>query len=162
MSAHSAESQLTLRFEPDRRIFSVSDLNAAIRGVFSRDFHDVWVVGEISGCRAAPSGHTYFTLKDDNGQLRCVLFKGTARWLKFRPQDGISVLTRGSIDVYEQRGEYQLIVEKLEPQGTGALQLAFEQLKRKLAEEGLFAAERKRPLPRFPGRLVSYPTPPGR
>jgi exodeoxyribonuclease VII large subunit len=161
LSAQSAESQLTLRFEVERQIFSVSDLNAAIRGVFSRDFNDVWVVGEISGCRVAPSGHTYFTLKDDGAQLRCVLFKGTARWLKFRPQDGISVLARGSIDVYEQRGEYQLIVEKLEPQGVGALQLAFEQLKRKLAAEGLFAAERKRPLPRFPARIGIVTSPAG-
>lgn len=152
---------MSLRFDPERTIFSVSDLNAAIRGVFSREFRDIWVAGEISGCRVAASGHTYFTLKDEAGQLRSVLFKGTARWLKFRPQDGISVLARGSIDVYEQRGEYQLIVEQLEPQGAGALQLAFEQLKRKLEMEGLFAAERKRKLPRIPGRIGIVTSPAG-
>jgi exodeoxyribonuclease VII large subunit len=158
--ASSANTQMSLGFDPERTIFSVSDLNAAIRGVFSRDFRDIWVAGEISGCRAATSGHTYFTLKDETGQLRCVLFKGTARWLKFRPQDGISVLARGSIDVYEQRGEYQLIVERLEPQGAGALQLAFDQLKRKLEAEGLFATDRKRTLPKFPSRIgiVTSPT----
>jgi exodeoxyribonuclease VII large subunit len=152
---------LSLRFDPERSIFSVSELNAAIRGVFSRDFHDIWVAGEISGCRTATSGHTYFTLKDETGQLRSVLFKGTARWLKFRPQDGISVLARGSVDVYEQRGEYQLIVERLEPQGAGALQLAFDQLKRKLEAEGMFAAERKRPLPKFPRRIGIVTSPAG-
>jgi exodeoxyribonuclease VII large subunit len=152
---------LSLRFDPERSVFSVSELNAAIRGVFSRDFRDIWVAGEISGCRAATSGHTYFTLKDETGQLRSVLFKGTARWLKFRPQDGISVLARGSIDVYEQRGEYQLIVERLEPQGAGALQLAFDQLKRKLEAEGMFAADRKRPLPKFPRRIGIVTSPAG-
>jgi exodeoxyribonuclease VII large subunit len=152
---------MDLRYDPERTIFSVSDLNAAIRGVFSRDFRDIWVAGEISGCRTASSGHTYFTLKDETSQLHCVLFKGTARWLKFRPQDGISVLTRGSIDVYEQRGEYQLIVERLEPQGAGALQLAFDQLKRKLEAEGLFAAERKRSLPKFPRRIGIVTSPAG-
>jgi exodeoxyribonuclease VII large subunit len=161
LSAHSANPQMSLRFDPERSVYSVSDLNAAIRGVFSRDFQDIWVAGEISGCRTATSGHTYFTLKDETGQLRSVLFKGTARWLKFRPQDGISVLARGSIDVYEQRGEYQLIVERLEPQGAGALQLAFDQLKRKLETEGLFAADRKRPLPKFPCRIGIVTSPAG-
>lgn len=161
MQSSSANSQLSLRFDPERSVFSVSELNAAIRDVFSRDFRDIWVAGEISGCRTATSGHTYFTLKDETGQLRSVLFKGTARWLKFRPQDGISVLARGSIDVYEQRGEYQLIVERLEPQGAGALQLAFDQLKRKLEAEGLFAADRKRPLPKFPRRIGIVTSPAG-
>lgn len=161
MLASSANPQMSLRFDPERTVFSVSELNAAIRGVFSRDFRDIWVAGEISGCRTATSGHTYFTLKDETGQLRSVLFKGTARWLKFRPQDGISVLARGSIDVYEQRGEYQLIVERLEPQGAGALQLAFDQLKRKLEAEGLFATDRKRPLPRFPRRIGIVTSPAG-
>ncbi len=134
-------------------MYAIAELNAAIKGVFSRSFQDIWVTGEISGYKAAGSGHCYFALKDNSGQVRCVLFKGTARWLKFRPQDGMSVLARGSLDIYEQRGEYQLIVEQLEPQGAGALQLAFEQLKKKLEAEGLFAAESKRALPKLPRRL---------
>jgi exodeoxyribonuclease VII large subunit len=153
LPAESDEGQLSLRFEPQRRIYGVSELNAEIRAVFNRSFHDIWVSAEISGCKWATSGHLYFSLKDAKGQMRCVLFKGTARWLKFKPCDGMVVLARGSLDVYEQRGEYQLIVEHLEPQGAGALQLAFEQLKRKLEAEGLFAAERKRPLPRLPRRI---------
>lgn len=153
LPAESDSEQLSLRFEPQRRVYSVSQLNAEIRGVFNRDFHDIWVSAEISGCKWATSGHLYFSLKDAKGQMRCVLFKGTARWLKFRPCDGIMVLARGSLDVYEQRGEYQMVVEHLEPQGAGALQLAFEQLKRKLEAEGLFAAARKRELPKLPRRI---------
>jgi exodeoxyribonuclease VII large subunit len=157
----SANSQLALRFEPERRIFAVSELNTAIRDLFSRDFRNIWVTGEVSGCKVATSGHLYFSLKDPNGQIRCVLFKGTARWLKFRPQDGLAVLARGSLDVYEQRGEYQFIIDQLEPQGAGALQLAFEQLKRKLEAEGFFASERKRPLPKLPGRIGIVTSPSG-
>jgi exodeoxyribonuclease VII large subunit len=109
--------------------------------------------GHISGCRLAGSGHWYFSLKDELAQLKCACFRGTARLLRFRPEDGMAVLARGRLDVYDARGEYQLIVSALEPQGLGALQLAFEQLKRKLEAEGLFAAERKRPLPRYPRRI---------
>ncbi len=160
MSAQPANPQLSLSFEPERHIYGVGELNTAIRNLFSRDFRNIWVTGEISGCKTASSGHLYFSLKDSAGQLRCVLFKGTARWLKFRPQDGLAVLARGSLDVYEQRGEYQLIVDQLEPRGAGALQLAFEQLKRKLEAEGLFAPERKRALPKLPRRIgiVTSPT----
>jgi exodeoxyribonuclease VII large subunit len=161
LSAQSANPQLSLSFEPDRHIYGVGELNAAIRNLFSRDFRNIWVTGEISGCKTASSGHFYFSLKDSAGQLRCVLFKGTARWLKFRPQDGLSVLARGSLDVYEQRGEYQLIVDQLEPRGAGALQLAFEQLKRKLEAEGLFALERKRALPKLPRRIAIVTSPTG-
>jgi exodeoxyribonuclease VII large subunit len=157
----SVNSQLALRFEPEKRIFAVSELNGAIRDVFSREFRNVWVTGEVSGCKVAASGHLYFALKDGSGQIRCVLFKGTARWLKFRPQDGLAVLARGSVDVYEQRGEYQLIIDQLEPQGAGALQLAFEQLKRKLEAEGFFAQERKRPLPKLPKRIGIVTSPAG-
>jgi exodeoxyribonuclease VII large subunit len=153
--------QLNLRFEPDRRVYPVSELSSTIRDVFYRDFRDIWVTGEISGCKTAASGHLYFALKDARAQLRCVVFKSSARWLKFRPQDGISVLARGSLDVYESRGEYQLIVESLEPQGAGARQLAFEQLKRKLELQGLFSAERKRALPRLPRRLGIITSPAG-
>lgn len=153
LPAESENEQLSLRFEPQRRIYSVSQLNAEIRGVFNRNFHDIWVSAEISGCKWAASGHLYFSLKDAKGQVRCVLFKGTARWLKFRPGDGMLVLARGSLDVYEQRGDYQFIAEHLEPQGAGALQIAFEQLKSKLEAEGLFAAARKRELPKLPRRI---------
>ena len=132
---------------------TVSELNASIRGVLDQEFSDVWVSGEISGVKLATSGHYYFTLKDAGAQLKCVCFRSTARFLKFKPQDGVAVLARGRIDVYEARGEYQLQVEALELQGHGALQFAFEQLKKKLAAEGLFEQARKRPLPRFPARI---------
>ncbi|MCX6620247.1 MAG: exodeoxyribonuclease VII large subunit [Acidobacteria bacterium] len=152
--------QLALTWEPERRIFGVAELNAAIRALLDRQFGNLWVAGEISGVRQAASGHYYFTLKDHDAQLRCVCFRNSARLLKFKPQDGVSVLARGRIDVYEQRGEYQLLVEALEPQGHGALQFAFEQLKRKLAAEGLFDAARKRALPKLPRRIgiVTSPT----
>jgi len=152
--------QLGLVFEPERHIYRVAELNAAIRSLLEKEFGDIWVAGEISGVKLSTAGHYYFTLKDDSGQLQCVCFKGTARYLKFKPQDGVAVLARGHIDVYEPRGTYQLMVEALEPQGLGALQLAFEQLKRKLAAEGLFEEARKRPLPRLPRRIgiVTSPT----
>jgi exodeoxyribonuclease VII large subunit len=146
---------------PERRIFSVSELNAAIRAVLDAEFQDLWVTGEISGLKLAASGHYYFTLKERDAQVRCVAFRSAHRYWKFKPQDGLAVLARGRIDVYEARGEYQLLVELLEPQGLGALQLAFEQLKKKLAAEGLFAAERKRPLPRFPRRIGIVTSPRG-
>ncbi|HXE15141.1 MAG TPA: exodeoxyribonuclease VII large subunit [Bryobacteraceae bacterium] len=161
MPGPSVNPQLALRFEPEKHIFAVSELNSAIRDLFSREFRNIWVTGEVSGCKVAASGHLYFSLKDRAGQIRCVLFKGTARWLKFRPQDGLAVLARGSIDVYEQRGEYQLIIDQLEPQGAGALQLAFEQLKRKLETEGFFAQERKKPLPKLPKRIGIVTSPSG-
>jgi exodeoxyribonuclease VII large subunit len=146
---------------PERRIFSVSELNAAIRAVLDAEFQDLWVTGEISGLKLAQSGHYYFTLKEREAQVRCVAFRSAHRYWKFKPQDGLAVLARGRIDVYEARGEYQLLVELLEPQGLGALQLAFEQLKKKLAAEGLFAAERKRPLPRIPRRIGIVTSPRG-
>ncbi|MGD0201725.1 MAG: exodeoxyribonuclease VII large subunit [Bryobacteraceae bacterium] len=152
--------QIAFQFEPARRVYTVAELNAAIHGVLEREFADVWVLGEISGTRLAASGHYYFTLKEQEAQLRCVCFRQTARYLKFKPQDGVAVIARGRVDVYEVRGEYQLLVEFLEPQGAGALQFAFEQLKKKLAAEGLFEASRKRPLPQFPRRIgiVTSPT----
>jgi Exonuclease VII, large subunit len=100
--------QFTLSFEPPRKLLSVSELNARIRGLLDVEFGDVWVSGEISGVRLAASGHYYFTLKDQEAQLKCVCFRMTARYLKFKPQDGVAVLARGRIDVYEARGEYQL------------------------------------------------------
>ena len=152
--------QLKLSLEADRQVFRVTELNAAVQNLFDARFRNIWVAGEISACRPVSSGHYYFCLKDEQSQLKCVLFKGAARFLKFKPQDGLAVLARGNLEIYEARGEYQLIVETLEPEGAGALQLAFEQLKKKLSSEGLFDASRKRPLPEFPLRigLVTSPT----
>jgi exodeoxyribonuclease VII large subunit len=155
--------QFALDFDlfPQRRVFSVSELNAAIRGLLDQEFGDISVSGEISGLKLATSGHYYFTLKERDSTVRCVAWRSAHRYWKFRPQDGLAVLARGRIDVYEARGEYQLQVEVLEPQGLGALQLAFEQLKKKLAAEGLFAPERKRALPRFPRRIGIVTSPRG-
>jgi exodeoxyribonuclease VII large subunit len=153
--------QAAFQWEPQRRAFTVSEFTDAFRALVDEEFADVWIGGEISGCKLAASGHYYFTLKDEEAQLRCVCFRGTARMLRFKPQDGVAVLARGRIDVYAGRGEYQLIVEVLEPQGHGALQFAFEQLKKKLAMEGLFDASRKRALPRFPQRIGIVTSPVG-
>ncbi len=153
--------QGSFEWEPERRIYTVGELNAAIHSLLEREFQDIWVAGEISGVKLAASGHYYFTLKEEASQLRCVCFRMTARYLQFKPQDGIAILARGRVDVYEARGEYQLLVEALEPQGYGALQFAFEQLKKKLADEGLFDASRKRPLPRFPQRIGLVTSPRG-
>ncbi|HEY7210541.1 MAG TPA: exodeoxyribonuclease VII large subunit [Bryobacteraceae bacterium] len=153
--------QLTLSLQPERRVFQVHELNAAVQQVFESDFRNIFVAGEISGCRQASSGHYYFALKDEQSQLRCVLFKGAARFARFKPQEGLAVIARGNLEVYAARGEYQFIVEMLEPQGAGALQLAFEQLKKKLAAEGLFEAARKRPLPKLPRRVGIVTSPSG-
>lgn len=151
--------QSTFEFEIQRRIYTVSDLTREIRSLLEPRFLDVWVTGEVSNCRGAASGHLYFTLKDNNAQLRVVCFRNQARYLKFKPQDGISLIARGRVALYEGRGEYQLLAEFLEPAGLGALQLAFEQLKQKLAAEGLFAPARKKPLPVLP-RTVGVVTSP--
>jgi exodeoxyribonuclease VII large subunit len=152
--------QLALTWGPTRTTYTVAQLSARIRDLLGSEFDDIWVAGEISGVRTVSSGHCYFTLKDQNAQIRCACFRASLRYLKFKPQDGVAVLARGHIDLYEARGEYQLLVEALEPQGHGALQFAFEQLKRKLAEEGLFEAARKRAIPRLPRRIgiVTSPT----
>ncbi|MGA2475611.1 MAG: exodeoxyribonuclease VII large subunit [Terriglobia bacterium] len=153
-------SQAFLSFGPTKKIFSVSELSQGIKNLLEREYPDVWVTGEVSNFRAAASGHLYFTLKDATAQLRAVCFRNQARYLKFKPQDGISVIARGHLSVYEARGEYQLYVEYLEPAGLGALQLAFEQLKQKLAAEGLFDIARKKPLPLLPRAIgvVTSPT----
>jgi exodeoxyribonuclease VII large subunit len=153
-------SQPSLNFGPERKIYTVSELSLGIKNLLEKQFPDVWVTGEVSNFRAATSGHFYFTLKDANAQLRAVCFRNQARYLKFKPQDGISVIARGHLSVYEARGEYQLYVEYLEPAGLGALQLAFEQLKQKLAAEGLFELPRKKPLPVLPRAvgIVTSPT----
>jgi exodeoxyribonuclease VII large subunit len=152
--------QMALAWGPTRKTFTVAELSARIRDLLGSEFDDIWVAGEISGSRTPASGHCYFTLKDREAQVRCVCYRTSLRYLKFKPRDGVAVLARGRIDVYEARGEYQLLVEALEPQGHGALQFAFEQLKKKLAMEGLFDAGRKRGIPRLPRRIgiVTSPT----
>ncbi|HLH44147.1 MAG TPA: exodeoxyribonuclease VII large subunit [Bryobacteraceae bacterium] len=153
--------QLALAWESPRRAFTVSELTFELRGLICREFRDVWVSGEISSVKLPSSGHYYFTLKDEAAQLRCVCYRMTARYLKFKPQDGVQVLAKGRLDVYDARGEVQMIVESLEPQGAGALQFAFEQLKQKLAAEGLFDSARKRPLPSLPQRIGVVTSPSG-
>ena len=116
-------------------------------------FGEIWVEGELSNCRAWNTGHVYFTLKDRDAQLKAVMFRSAVRYLKFKPEDGMHVIVRGQIGVYAPKGEYQIVCEHLEPQGLGALQMAFEQLKKKLQAEGLFDAARKRPLPSLPRKI---------
>jgi len=155
-------SQALFNFDmqSQRKIYSVTELSLEIKNLLEKQFPDVWVTGEISNFRAATSGHLYFTLKDASAQIRAVCFRNQARYLKFKPQDGLSVIARGHLSVYEARGEYQLYVDYLEPAGIGALQLAFEQLKAKLAAEGLFDPARKKPLPVLPRAvgIVTSPT----
>lgn len=155
--------QLGLSFEearPARRVWPVRELVGQVRKLIEEQFGDVWVEGEISNFRPAPSGHLYFTLKDADAQLPVVLFRRQAILLRFRAEDGLHVLVRGRVSVYDQRGQMQLVAETMEPVGSGSLQLAFEQLKEKLKAEGLFEAERKRPLPAFPRTvgIITSPT----
>jgi len=154
-------TQLQFNLQPTRRALTVSELTARIRDLLAKNFTDIWVEGEISNCREAQSGHIYFTLKDDRSQVRCVFFKQQRRGIKFRPEDGLHVTVRGSISVYEARGEYQIYVENIEPVGLGALQLAFEQLKKRLEAEGLFDAAKKKPLPLLPNRIGLVTSPRG-
>jgi exodeoxyribonuclease VII large subunit len=142
-----------------RRTWAVGELVRVVRQHIERDYADVWVEGEISNLRSAPSGHKYFTLKDGEAQLPVVLFKRQAQLMRSQPRDGLHVRVRGKVTVYEQRGQMQLVAETLEGLGTGSLQEAFEKLKIKLGAEGLFAAERKKPLPEFP-RCVGIVTSP--
>jgi exodeoxyribonuclease VII large subunit len=143
----------------ERRVWSVGELVGEVRQQVEEGYGDVWVEGEISNCRVAPSGHIYFTLKDGEAQLGVVLFRRQAMLLRFKPADGLAVLVRGRVSVYESRGQLQVIGETMEPRGAGALQLAFEQLKARLLAEGLFDAARKRVLPAFP-RCVGVITSP--
>lgn len=154
--------QLDLTFEEPRqrrRVWLVRELVGQVRGLVEQEYGDVWVEGEISNYRPAPSGHIYFTLKDADAQLPVVLFRRQAMLLRFRPEDGLHVLARGRVSVYEQRGQMQLVAETMEPVGAGSSQLAFEQLKERLKAEGLFDAARKRQLPAFP-RCVGIVTSP--
>jgi exodeoxyribonuclease VII large subunit len=146
--------------EPTRKVLSVSELTAQVKRLLEKQVGQIWVTGEVTNLRAQSSGHMYFTLKDAAAQLSCVLFRGAAIARRELLQDGQKVLLQGDVTVYEARGQYQLIVRAVELQGVGALQIVFEKLKQKLAAEGLFAPERKRPLPKYPQRigLVTSPT----
>src|SRR5580698_5773077 len=144
---------------PERRTWKVSELTARIRELLESALPEVWVEGEVSNCHAAQSGHCYFTLKDAKSQIRCVCFRDQMRVMKFKPEDGLHITVRGALSVYDARGEYQIYVTLIEPVGLGALQLAFEQLKKKLELEGLFAAARKKPLPVLP-RCIGVVTSP--
>jgi exodeoxyribonuclease VII large subunit len=146
---------------PYPRLLSVSELTGSIRGLLETSFSFVTVVGEISGLRQAPSGHLYFLLKDEQAQIRAVMFKQQRRYLAKPPAEGLAVICRGRVSVYEPRGEYQLVVDFLEAKGPGELQLAFEHLKKRLGEEGLFAQGRKRPLPFLPERIAVVTSPTG-
>jgi exodeoxyribonuclease VII large subunit len=145
--------------QPARRVWKVSEMTAQIAALLEGAFEDVWIEGEVSNFRPAQSGHLYFTLKDARSQIRCVCFRDQARSLKFRPEDGSHITVRGSLGVYEVRGEYQIYVSHIEPVGVGALQVAFEQLKKKLQDEGLFDEARKKPLPMLP-RCIGVVTSP--
>ncbi len=140
---------------------SVSELTGHLKAVVEQTFPAVWVAGEISDLARPRSGHLYFTLKDDHAQIRGVIWRSTAARLRFDLEDGQELLCHGDVEVYAARGTYQLIVRKVQPQGLGGLQLAFQQLQAKLQSEGLFAAERKRPLPRFPRRIGVITSPTG-
>jgi exodeoxyribonuclease VII large subunit len=138
---------------PARTVLTVSELNATIRDILENQLQTVWVEGEVSNARVWNTGHMYFTLKDGASQIKAVMFRSAVRYLKFKPEDGLKVVARGKVSVYDPKGEYQIICEHMEPKGLGSLQQAFEQLKKKLAEEGLFDPARKRPLPALPRRI---------
>ncbi|MBI4667296.1 MAG: exodeoxyribonuclease VII large subunit [Nitrospinae bacterium] len=147
--------------EGGRQVYTVAELTSELKDVIEGGFSSVWVEGEISNFKLYPSGHAYFTLKDEEAQVRAVMWKGLRNLLKFEPQDGDHVVCRGRLTVYEKRGEYQLSVEAMEPKGIGALQAAFEKLKEKLAAEGLFDLARKKPLPYIPWTVGIVTSPSG-
>jgi len=142
-------------------IYSVSELNTNIKSLIEENFPFVWIFGEISNFRIPASGHFYFTLKDDASQISSVMFRGQQRNLKFQPEDGLNVTGMGRISVYEPRGTYQIILEYLEPSGAGALQIAFEKLKKRLAGEGCFDDAHKKPLPFLPNKISIITSPTG-
>jgi exodeoxyribonuclease VII large subunit len=146
--------------EEERQIYTVSEITRNIKFILEEQFSHIWVEGEVSNLRAPSSGHLYFTLKDESAELRVAMFRNRSQYLKFRLDNGLSVIASGVVTVYERKGEYQLIVEELEPRGRGALHLAFEQLKKKLYEEGLFDEKYKQPLPMLPLKIgvVTSPT----
>src|SRR5918996_2549413 len=148
--AINQQFSLPLSSAPRRQVLAISELNELIKGTLESRLDALWVQGEISNFRVAPSGHLYFTLKDDKSQICAVMFRRQGAGLRFRPENGMAVLCFGRVSLYSSRGDLQLYVDQLEPQGQGALYLAFEQLKSKLAAEGLFAPERKKVLPLLP------------
>jgi exodeoxyribonuclease VII large subunit len=150
MHDDSVETDSGLITLPERKIYTVSQLTDEIRFRLEAGFPSVWVRGEISNFKCAVSGHMYFTLKDDAAQIRCVIFRQQNRLLKFKPDDGLQIICWGRLSVYGPRGEYQLILDTIEPEGLGSLMLALEQLKKRLAAEGLFDPARKKPIPPFP------------
>ncbi len=155
-------AQLGFHFRPpERRIWTVRALVSAVRAHLEREYSDCWVEGEISNLRIPDSGHLYFTLKEESAQIRVVMFRSSAKLLRFRPENGLHVTVRGRITVYEEKGELQISAELMEPKGAGALQLAFEQLKARLEAEGLFDASRKRPIPPLPHRIGIITSPQG-
>jgi exodeoxyribonuclease VII large subunit len=157
-----AGDQLGFQFRaPERRVWTVRALVSAVRGLVERQYSDCWVEGEISNFRSPDSGHLYFTLKEQDAQIRVVMFRSSARLLRFRPENGVHVTVRGRITVYEDRGELQISAEFMEPQGAGALQLAFEQLKARLQAEGLFDEARRKPIPHLPHRIGIITSPQG-
>ncbi|QDU82863.1 Exodeoxyribonuclease 7 large subunit [Polystyrenella longa] len=143
----------------EESVWSVSELTRQMKELLESNFPLVWVAGEVSSCTRARSGHIYLTLKDENSQISAVIWKGTANRLKFDLDDGLQVIAAGAVEVYQPRGSYQLIIRELIPQGMGPLELAFRQLQAKLAEEGLFAPERKKLIPRFPMRIAVVTSP---
>ncbi|HET9575440.1 MAG TPA: exodeoxyribonuclease VII large subunit, partial [Nitrospira sp.] len=154
----STMKQQTLLIPP-KHVLTVSELTGLIRTSIESEFCDLWLEGEISNLRMPGSGHVYCTLKDDLSQIRAVLFRSSALRMRFTLQEGMCVVVRGRLTIYEPRGEYQIVLESVEPKGVGALQLAFEQLKARLAAEGLFDESRKKALPAFP-RTVGVVTSP--
>lgn len=159
--ALKSEFRNSLTQMPEVPVKTVSQITREIKDAVEGNFPYVWVLGEVSNCRRASSGHVYLTLKDESAQLGAVIWRSTAARLKFQIQDGMEVVAAGPVEVYQARGTYQLIVQQLIPQGVGALELAFRQLREKLAAEGLFASERKRPLPQFPRRVALITSPTG-
>jgi exodeoxyribonuclease VII large subunit len=154
--------QLGFQFRPpERRVWTVRALVSAVRSHLEREYSDCWVEGEISNLRIPDSGHLYFTLKEEAAQIRVVMFRSSAKLLRFRPENGLHVTVRGRITVYEDRGELQISAEFMEPRGAGALQLAFEQLKARLQAEGLFESSRKKAIPHLPQRIGIITSPQG-
>ena len=151
----------TIAGAPNREVLTPSQLNTLARDLLEGAFPLIWVEGELGNLSRPSSGHLYFTLKDARAQVRCALFKPKSQWLKFLPRDGLRVLARGRLTLYEARGDYQLVLDHMEEAGEGALRRAFDELKAKLTAEGLFDAARKRPLPAYVRRLGVITSPSG-
>ena len=146
---------------PERQVYTVTEITRAIKFSFETEFPQVWIEGEISNLRIPSSGHMYLTIKDEKSQIKVVMFRSGKSKLKFEPKDGDQVIVKGEITVYEPRGEYQIVIDYMEPKGIGALQLAFQQLKEKLSKEGLFDEEFKKGLPLLPQKIGIITSPTG-